>query len=59
MSESHPLAEFIMFSDGTVEEILAQDEFSEKSKSTKTDEPKNAVESVINQVSFRLLLPNF
>lgn len=50
MSESHPFAEFILCSDGVVEEIIAQDQCSESLKSGKTNDPKNAVDSVINQV---------
>ena len=51
VSESHPFAEFILCSDGVVEEIIAQDQCSDSLKSGKTNDPKNAVDSVINQVS--------
>ena len=51
VSESHPFAEFILCSDGVVEEIIAQDQCSDSLKSEKTNDPKNAVDSVINQVS--------
>ena len=52
VSESHPFAEFILCSDGVVEEIIAQDQCSDSLKSGKTNDPKNAVDSVINQVFF-------
>ena len=50
VSESHPFAEFILCSDGVVEEIIAQDQCSDSLKSEKTNDPKNVVDSVINQV---------
>ena len=53
VSESHPFAEFILCSDGVVEEIIAQDQCSDSLKSGKTNDPKNAVDSVINQVFFQ------
>ena len=52
VSESHPFAEFILCSDGVVEEIIAQDQCSDSLKSGRTNDPKNAVDSVINQVLF-------
>ena len=55
VSESHPFAEFILCSDGVVDEIIAQDQCSDSLKSGKTNDPKNAVDSVINQVFFFIL----
>ena len=52
VSESHPFAEFILCADGSVEEIFARDQCSDNLKAGKTNDPKNAVDSVINQVFY-------